>query len=55
MTVRIAGIGTALPAHAFEQQALYRECLVPYFGGNPKAAKIFDHPAIATRHSARSM
>jgi len=48
---RIAGIGTALPAHRFAQDRLYAEALEPYFRDNPKAGKIFAHPGIAYRHS----
>jgi predicted naringenin-chalcone synthase len=49
--IRIAGVGTALPSHRFEQFAIYRDILEPYLKGNPKAEKIFSHPGIASRHT----
>ncbi|HEY9722126.1 MAG TPA: type III polyketide synthase [Oscillatoriaceae cyanobacterium] len=51
MTGRIVGVGTALPGNAMAQQTLYARHLVPYFGGNSRAEKIFANPAIATRHT----
>lgn len=51
LPIRIRAVGTALPAHRFEQARLYEEALVGYFGANPKAAPIFANPAIQARHS----
>lgn len=49
--MRIVAVGTALPPNRFDQKRLYAESLDGYFGSNPKAAAIFDHPAIEARHS----